>query len=102
MCFVCVFFNNSVSIYINQNVMALPVNGGRARAIPSGPEYWTNPCNYPWDLNVPPLPDAVYANSFQLRLNQDLVYVKNWMGRFVSKKDILIEFLEYFIHFFPI
>ncbi len=63
---------------------AVALNGRNTRAIPSGSEYWVNPCGYIPEINIPPESDSTYADTLALRLGVENSYVNNWKNSFVS------------------
>ena len=69
------------------------------RAIPTGPEYWRNPCGFLAEANNPPYSDQILAEAYASQLRQDLIYVNQWKDKFVSVKFQLKMSISFDINF---
>lgn len=70
--------------------MSLPVQSLASRAVPEGPEFWTDPCDGPVEGNDPPAPDADLAEQLGLKLALDLNDVDSWKNNYVSRFNTFI------------
>jgi len=81
--------------------MSSLVTGGLSRSArvgPEGPEFWIQPCGYTVDGGIPPFADQDIARAYKIDLQQDKIYLDQWLENFVSSKYFTFVFLTLNIH----